>query len=318
MEMATWRYLLSRINQAAVVLWAAFTVSFILLQALPGDAILIKFLSPELGLSPAQLAEIQAAYASDTPILTQYAGTIVNFLTGNLGYSVQAGVPVSHLLSANLPSTLRLATLGFLVAAILAVSISFLAAMSRFSWLRSLLQSLPSLFVSIPVFWLGIMLIQIFSFQLRLIPVINPGEWQALVLPVLTLAIPISAPLAQIVMRNIDAVLTQPFVAVARAKGATRSWVLWKHVGRNALLPTLTIAGILFGELLAGAVVTEAVFGLNGIGSLTQQAVGNQDAAVLQALVVISATAFVVINLVVDLLYPVFDPRLRIGKEATA
>jgi len=160
------------------------------------------------------------------------------------------------------------------------------------------------------VFWLGIMLIQVFSFQLGLVSVISPGPVERLVLPVATLAIPISAPLAQILMRNIDEVLTQPFVAVARAKGASRTWVLWKHVARNAVLPTFTIAGVLFGELLAGAVVTEAVYGLNGLGGLTYQAVGNHDTTVLQAIVVISALAFVTINLIVDLLYPVLDPRL--------
>ena len=144
---------------------------------------------------------------------------------------------------------------------------------------------------------------------------INPGPWEGLVLPTLTLAVPISAPLAQVLLRNIDAVLAQPFVAVARAKGASRRWVLLRHVARNALLPTLTIAGVLFGELLAGAVVTEAVFGLNGLGTLTQQAVGNQDTAVLQAVVVVSAAAFVLINLAVDLLYPLLDPRLRHSVE---
>jgi peptide/nickel transport system permease protein len=305
------RYLISRIGQALIVLWAAFTASFILLQALPGDAILIKFLNPELGLGPEQIADIRASYGADIPLAAQYLHTIVNFLSGHFGYSVQAGVPVADVLVANLPPTLRLATLSLLLSVVLAVAIATLSTLLRLSWLRSAIQSLPSLFISTPVFWLGIVLIQVFSFQLKLIPVINPGEWQALILPVLTLSIPISAPLAQILMRNIDDVMTEPFVAVARAKGASRSWVLWKHVARNAMLPTLTIAGVLFGELLAGAVVTEAVFGLNGIGSLTQRSVGNQDIAVLQALVVFSAVAFVLINLVVDLLYPVFDPRLR-------
>jgi peptide/nickel transport system permease protein len=306
------RYLASRIGQALIVLWAAFTASFILLQALPGDAVLIKFLNPELGLGPEQIADIRASYGADIPLIAQYLHTILNFLSGNFGYSVQAGVPVSDVLVASLPPTLRLATLSLMVSALLAVAIAALSALLPGSWLRSFVQSLPSLFISTPVFWLGILLIQIFSFRLKLVPVINPGEWQALILPVLTLAIPISAPLAQVLMRNIDDVMTEPFVAVARAKGASRSWVLWRHVARNAVLPTLTIAGVLFGELLAGAVVTEAVFGLNGIGSLTQRAVGNQDIAVLQALVVFSAVAFVLINLVVDLLYPVFDPRLRV------
>jgi peptide/nickel transport system permease protein len=135
---------------------------------------------------------------------------------------------------------------------------------------------------------------------------------------VVTLAFPISAPLAQVLIRNIDEVLTQPFVAVARTKGASPAWVLWRHVAKNALLPTLTIAGILFGELLAGAVITESVFGLNGIGGLTEQAVRFQDSSVIQAVVVFSAAMFVAVNLIVDLLYPVFDPRLRIRKGVKA
>ncbi len=312
------RYVTERVGQAALVLWAAFTVSFILLQALPGDGILIKFLNPDLGLGPEQIAEIRASYGADGPLLVQYVQSLVNFLTGRFGYSIHVGVPVSDLIAANLTPTLWLASLGFIVALVVAFSLSALSALTPFSWLRSFIQSIPSLFVSTPVFWLGIVLIQIFSFRLKLIPVINPGPWEVFILPVLTLAVPISAPLAQILMRNIDDVLTEPFVAVVRAKGASHRWVVWRHVAKNAVLPTLTIGGILFGELLAGAVVTEAVFGLNGIGGLTQQAVNNQDIAVLQALVVFSAFAFVVINLAVDLLYPIFDPRLTVRRGGFA
>ncbi|HEV7322598.1 MAG TPA: ABC transporter permease [Ensifer sp.] len=304
-------YLLNRVAQALFVLWAAFTVSFVLLQAMPGDAVLIKFQNPDLGLTAAQVAEIRASYAVDSPFVVQYVRTIGKFLTGDFGYSVQAGVPVGTLLAAHLPATLKLATLGFLLAGVLAILIAFVSSLTRFAWLRGALQSIPSLFISVPTFWLGIMLIQIFSFRLKLVPVINPAPWQELILPVMALAVPISAPLAQVLVRNIDDVMTRPFVVVARAKGATRFWVLWRHVAKNALLPTLTIAGVLFGELVAGAVVTETVFGLNGIGGLTERAVGSQDTAVLQAIVVISALAFVIINLVVDLLYPVLDPRLR-------
>lgn len=305
------RYVLSRIGQALLVLWAAFTLSFILLQAMPGDAVLIKFLNPEYGLSPEQIADIRAAYAVDSGVLAQYVQTLANFLRGDFGYSIHAGVPVSAQLATNLPPTLKLAALGFLTAAALAVAIAFLSSLSPFGWLRNLVQSLPSLFISIPVFWLGIMLIQIFSFRLKLVSVINPGPLESLILPVVTLSLPIAAPLAQILIRNIDEIRTRPFVSVAIAKGATQARVLWRHVARNAVLPALTIAGVLFGELLAGAVVTETVFGLNGIGGLTERAVGNQDLAVLQAIVVISAAAFVAINLAVDLAYPLLDPRLR-------
>lgn len=312
------RYLAGRVGQAALVLLATFTAAFMLLQALPGDAILIKFMSPEMGLTAEQFAEIRAAYGADLPIWERYARTLLNFLGGNFGYSIQAGVPVSQQLAVNLPPTLQLASLGFLVAVTLTIALAALSNVVGMAWLRTAIQSLPSLFVSVPVFWLGIMLIQIFSFQFGWISVISPGPVERLVLPVLTLAIPISAPLTQILMRNIDEVLAQPFVAVARAKGASRQWVLWKHVARNAVLPTLTIAGVLFGELLAGAVVTEAVYGLNGLGGLTNQAVGNHDTAVLQAIVVVSALAFVSINLVVDLLYPVLDPRLGTRPSVTA
>lgn len=304
-------YLAGRIGQAALVLWAAFTLSFILLQVLPGDAILIKFQNPDMGLSPAQIADMRAAYGADVPLWRQYLHTLGSVLHGDLGFSMQAGVPVTALLAANLPATLQLAVLGFAVALLLALIIAFVSNLTGFGWLRSALQMLPSLFVSVPTFWLGIVLIQLFSFRLKLIPIINPGEWQGVILPIATLALPISAPLAQILIRSIDAVQTQPFVAVARAKGASRSGVLWRHVARNAMLPALTIAGMLFGELIAGALITETVFGRSGLGQLTQQAVVNQDVAVLQAIVLISAAAFVIINLLVDLLFPLLDPRLK-------
>lgn len=304
-------YLARRVGQALVVLGLAFTVTFVLLQALPGDAILIKFESPELGLSPEQIADIRASYGADVPAWQQYLHTVSGFLVGDFGYSVQYGTPVHELLAAALPETLALAGLGFLVAVAIAVSLAFLSTLAPFAWLRQALRSLPGVFVSVPVFWLGIVLIQVFSFQLKLVPVIGADPVQALILPVLTLAIPISAPLAQVLARSIDEVALSPFVAVVRAKGAGPARVLWRDVARNALLPTITIAGVLIGELIGGAVVTETVFGRAGVGRLTEQAVASQDVAVLQAIVILAAVVFVVVNLAVDLVYPVLDPRLK-------
>ncbi|SNY64364.1 peptide/nickel transport system permease protein [Pantoea sp. GL120224-02] len=305
------RSLLRRVGQSVLVLWAAFTLSFLLLQVLPGDAVLIKFQNPDLGLSPDQIAEMRLAYGADNPLWQQYFHTLLAMLHGDFGYSVQAGVSVSDLLISNLPATLQLAVLGFALATLLAFALAALSRLPALRLLRSLLQSVPALFISLPTFWLGIALIQLFSFQLRWIPVINPSPLQGLILPVITVAIPISAPLAQILLRSIDQISTQPYVAVARAKGASANRVLWRHVMRNALLPVLNVAGLLLGELIAGALITETVFGLSGIGQLTQQAVNNQDVAVLQAVVMISALAFVLINLLVDVLMPLFDPRLQ-------
>ncbi|MFC7775826.1 ABC transporter permease [Pantoea sp. GCM10028869] len=305
------RSLLRRVGQSVLVLWAAFTLSFFLLQVLPGDAVLIKFQNPDLGLSPDQIAEMRLAYGADNPLWQQYVHTLLAMVRGDFGYSVQAGVPVSEQLISNLPATLQLALLGFVLATLIAFALAALSRLPALRFLRSVLQSIPALFISLPTFWLGIALIQLFSFQLRWIPVINPSPLQGLILPVITVAIPISAPLAQILLRSIDQVSTQPFVAVARAKGASESHVLWHHVMRNALLPVLNVAGLLLGELIAGALITETVFGLSGVGQLTQQAVNNQDVAVLQAVVMISALAFVLINLLVDALMPLFDPRLQ-------
>ncbi|EKM0530422.1 ABC transporter permease [Cronobacter turicensis] len=310
------RYLGARVGQALLVLWASFTVSFVLLQLLPGDAIAIKFQNPELGLNAAQIAQMRTAYGADAPLWRQYLESLGGAVRGDFGFSLQAGVPVSALLAASLPATLRLAALGFTLALVIAVLLAALSTLSHARVLRRTFAALPSLFVAVPTFWLGITLIQLFSFQWRLIPVINPGFWEGLILPVMTLAVPISAPLAQLLIRNIDVVMHQPFVTVARAKGTSHRGVLWRHVARNALLPVLTVAGLLLGELIAGALVTETVFGLNGLGQLTRDAVNNQDLAVLQAIVLVAALGFVLINLLVDLLYPLLDPRLSLSRRA--
>jgi peptide/nickel transport system permease protein len=304
------RYLAGRLGQAALVLFAAFTVAFILLQGLPGDAILIKFENPELGLSAEQIASIRQSYGADVPPLTQFVHTLLGFAAGDFGYSIQKGTPVVQLLTEALPHTIQLAVLAVILAVVLAVTIAALSTLSRFRWLRNGVRALPSVFVSVPVFWLGIVLIQVFSFQLGLVPIIGASPAEALILPVITLAVPISAPLAQILVRSIDEVSLAPFVTVTRAKGASHHWLLLHTVTRNAILPTITIAGVLLGELIGGAVVTETVFGRAGIGRLTEQAVSQQDIPVLQAIVVLSAVIFVAVNLAVDLLYPLLDPRL--------
>jgi len=309
-------YVLRRAGQALLVLVLAYTAAYVLLAALPGDAVLARYGNPDLGLTPEQLEQIRAAYGVDRPLVVRYLESAAGFLRGDFGFSVQSGAAVSDLIAVNLPATLTLAVLGLGAAIFLAVTIAFTATYGGWRWLRRAFRSIPPFFVSLPVFWVGIILIQIFSFQLRLIPAIGADPVQSLILPVATLAIPIAAPLAQVLMRSIDEVRERPFVAVVRARGASTSWLLWRNVARNALLPTLTMAGLLFGELVGGAVVTETVFARNGIGQITAQAVANRDTPVLLAVVVISTVTFVVINLVVDLLYPVLDARLRTRASA--
>ncbi|WP_315550918.1 ABC transporter permease [Microbacterium aurum] len=311
-------YVLHRAGQAVLVLALAYTGAYLLLAALPGDAIIARYANPDLGLTDAQIQAIREALGADQPLIVQYVKSIAGFLTGDFGYSVASGAAVSDLIATVLPATLTLAVLGLGLAIFLGVVIAFTATYGRGTWLRRFFRGLPPFFVSLPVFWIGIILIQIFSFRLGLVPVIGANPVQALILPVITLSIPIAAPLAQVLMRSIDEVREQPFVTVVRARGASTSWLLWRNVARNALLPTLTMAGLLFGELVGGAVVTETVFARPGIGQLTAQAVANRDTPVLLAVVVISTVAFVAINLIVDLLYPVLDARLRTPRAAKA
>lgn len=308
--------IVGRVGQALVVIALAFTAAFALLQALPGDALLIKFENPELGLTQAEIEAIRVAYGADIPVWQAYVHTLSGFVVGDFGYSIQNGAAVRSLIVEVLPSTAALAVSAFVAAVGLAVGIAVLATWLRRPWLRNFLASLPSVFVSVPVFWLAMVLIQVFSFQLGLVRVIGAGPIESLILPVVTLAVPISAPLAQILVRSIEDVQRQPFVAVVRAKGASRWWVLSRNVARNSLVPTLAIAGVLLGELIAGAVVTETVFGRAGIGRLTEQAVAHQDVAVLQAIVVLAAVVFVTANLIVDLVSPLIDPRLKTEVQA--
>lgn len=310
------KYALARIGQALVVLWAAYTLSFVLLHALPGDGIMIKFENPEMGLSPDQIESIRQRYGANVSVVAQYVNSLWAALHGDFGYSIGNSVPVIDRIETALPQSAALAGFGFLLAVANAWVIALAATMSPFGWLRGLLRSVPTLLATIPAFWLGVLLIEVVSFRLGWVPVIGGSTWQQLILPVITVSIPISAPLAQMILGTFEGVGREPFVQVVQAKGSSQWWVLSRHIARNSLLPIMTISGLLFAELLSGAVVTETVFARNGIGRLTMDAVGSQDLPLMQGIVVLAAAGFVIINLGVDLLYPVLDPRLRRAKAS--
>lgn len=303
--------ILRRVGQALLVLFVTYTLAFFLLSALPSDGVAARYASPDLGLSLSEIDAIRDQSGTNKPLLVQYFTSLAGFLTGNFGFSVQTGTAVSTMIASALPGTLLLAGIAFAGSVLLAGAIAAVASSERFEALAQAFRALPSLMISLPAFWVGIVLIQLVSFQLGWVPVIDPSPAQSLVLPALTLMVPISAPLAQVLIRSIDDVKHEPFIQAVRARGASEPWIFWRNVLRGAMAPTMTMAGLLFGELVGGAVVTEAVFARKGLGSLTVDAVAYRDTPVLLAVVLISATAYVVINLAVDLLYPVLDPRLR-------
>jgi peptide/nickel transport system permease protein len=223
---------------------------------------------------------------------------------------VQNGVPVTHLLSQALPTTAELAAGAMLLAVVLGSAVALLGSWTRRGWLRQLLLSLPSLGVSAPTFWVGLVLVQLLSFRWRVFPAFGDEGFSSLMLPSVTLALPGAALIAQVLAKSLRTALAEPYVQTALAKGASRRRVLFGHAVRNASISPLTLVGIMVGNLLAGAVVVETVFARAGIGRETAAAVTAQDIPVVQGVVVLGAVTFVLTTLAVDLVLPLLDPRL--------
>lgn len=306
------RYLALRVLQAVAVLWAAFTISFIVLFLLPSDPVSIAADAAGSGtpVDAAAIAELQARYGLDQPVWVQYWNSLSGAVRGDFGFSIATGQKVTTAIFDALPSTVALATTALVLALLFGTTVAFLATYTKINWLRTVLFSIPPLGVAVPTFWVGLLLLQVFSFQLRIFPAFGDQGVSSLVLPAITLALPTGAVIAQVLATSMTTMWKQPFVESARAKGVSRLRVQTKHVARLSSIPAFTIAGVLVGNLLAGSVVVETVFSRAGVGRLTQTSVLAQDIPVVQGIVVLTSLVFVVVNLAVDLFYPLIDPRI--------
>lgn len=306
------RYLGRRLLQAVFVLWAAFTVTFGVLFLLPSDPVSIALDAGGSGtyVDPAVAQALRVRLGLDQPLWHQYLSSLWHALQGNLGTSVATGTPVTHSVLTALPKTLALAGTALGIAVVLGVGVALAATYTRSRLLSQVLLSLPPLGVSVPVFWVGLILLQVFSFRLGLFPAFGDSGGATLVLPAVALALPTSAVIGQVLATSLQSTWRQPFIETARSKGASRWRIHTRHALRIASIPALTLAGIVVGNLLAGSVVVETVFSRNGVGRLTQSAVSTQDLPVVQGLVVLAALVFVLVNLAVDLVYPLVDPRI--------
>jgi peptide/nickel transport system permease protein len=305
-------YLARRLGLAVAVLWAAFTVSFVVLYLMPGDPVATMAGGGLDGepLDPAQLAALRARYGLDQPLVVQYGTRLWAALHGDFGASIQSGQDVRSAVLEALPPTLQIAAGGLAFAVVAGGSLAFVATYTRARWLRQFLLGLPSLAVSLPVFWVGLVLVQVFAFGLRWLPSVGASGPSALVLPAVTLGLPTGALVAQVLAKSLDQTLGEPYVTTARAKGVGPVAIHLRHALRNAAIPALTVLGYVVGNLLAGSVVVETVFTRPGLGRLTVAAVGVQDIPLVQGIVVFAALVFVLVNLLVDLVYPLLDPRI--------
>jgi peptide/nickel transport system permease protein len=306
------RYAAARVAQAVAVVTLAYVVSFLLINVLGGNPIQTQLGNPQVGLSPAQVKHVEAYYGLTKPVVVQLWMALSRFYTGHLGLSLEYHLPVSSVLGTALPYTLKLAGVALLLSLLFSVLIAYGTQYLPFSWARSTLRSIPSLFLSVPTFVIGLLLIQAFSFQLHIFSVIDPDNFFGTLLAGTALAIPISAPLAEVLIANLDHESQQEYALVARSRGLTQARLLLKHLIKPSMLPAVTMAALIAGELMGGALITEEVFGRTGLGSVMYNAVQTRDAPVLQAIVALAAVVFVVVNLLADLLAPLIDPRIRL------
>ena len=315
-------FLLRRAGQSLVTLLLASIVVFCGIRALPGD--------PALALAgeerdPTALAEVRAQYGLDQPIPVQYWRWLTEMASGNLGVSLRTGIPVSETILTRVPVTLELALLSLLVAILLGVGAGVLAAVRRGSRVEWLANMAALLGLSVPSFWLGIMLILVFAIILGWLPasgyvapLADPvGNLQRMVLPSLVLGTQFAA----ILMRQTRSALLESlgadYVRTARAKGLSEPQVVFGHALRNSLITVLTLLGLRLGLLISGAVITEQVFVIPGFGRLVVEAVFTRDYPIIQGVAMVSAGAYILANLAVDLMYSVANPRIRLAGAAT-
>jgi len=301
-------YLLRRILIAVPTLLGVVLLVFLMVRLAPGDpAILLagEFATPET------LEAIRTRYGLDRPLPEQFALYLGALLQGDLGESARSRRPVLEELKTYFPNTVVLATAAILVALATGIPLGILAALRQGSWLDLGVMVLALLGGSMPVFWFGLLAILIFSVELGWFPVAGKGTLAHLVLPAVTLGINATALLARMTRGTLVEVLSQDYIRTARAKGLAERVVIFKHALRNALIPVVTVAGLEFGSLLAGAVITETIFAWPGLGQLLVGSILSRDYPVVQGAVLLVAFTFTLVNLMVDLLYAWIDPRVR-------
>ncbi|WAM13640.1 ABC transporter permease [Rhodococcus sp. JS3073] len=312
----TYWYLARRVGQAFVVIALAYTLVFFVLNVLPGNPIESQINSPENPISAEDAEVLIAYYNLDKSAFEQFALSVQRLVVhGDLGFSLTSGKSVEHLLFSSLPSTLKLASTALLLAIVFAFGIALIAVFAKAARIREAARAIPAAFLSTPSFIVGLLLLQFFAFELGLVSAIRDEGVRSVILPAIALAIPVSAPVAQVLIQGLQNASGQPYVDVLRSKGLTENRIIFRHVLGNGSIPTITIVAITVGELLAGSVITETVFSRTGIGYLTEQAVRNQDTPVIQAVVILVSVIFVVANLLADLAYPLIDPRISLTPD---
>jgi peptide/nickel transport system permease protein len=304
-------YILRRLLQAIPVLVGISLFTFLMVHLVPGDPVLI--FAGDKPMTPERAAQIRAQWGLDRPLWEQYFDYMGGVVTGDLGQGLRSQKPVWDSIREAMWPTIQLTLAGLFVAILLGVSLGILAALFHNTWIDTGAMVVALIGVSTPIFYLGLLLLYGFSFELHLFPATGTGGWRHLVLPAVAVGFASSAFIARLVRSSMLEVLRQDYVVTARAKGLVERIVVLRHALKNALIPVVTYLGIQLAGLLTGAVVTEQVFSRPGLGRVVVTAIGNRDFPLIQGTVLFMAVIYVLVSLIVDLSYAVIDPRIRYG-----
>lgn len=311
------RFLGRRLIRAVMTVWAVATLVFLLMHALPGDVVLV--LLDTVGAGSPAAEKMRQFLGLDRPLHVQYFDWLGDILRGDMGNSLLGGYPVWDLVKSRIPVTVELAALTILLGLSIAIPLGILAAARNGTWVDLLAMQFGQLGISIPNFWIATILILVVAARLQWLP---PSGYKPfsdglgvnllhMVMPTVSLALPLAAVMTRVVRSAVLEVLSRDYMRVAHAKGLRPRQVLWRHGLKNAAIPIVTVIGLELGYLLGGTVLIEEMFFVPGLGQLTVRALLNRDLPVLQGVLLLYSTAFVFVNLVVDLLYGQLDPRIR-------
>jgi len=307
--MSITRYALRRLIEMIPTVLAVTVLVFLMLQLVPGDPAAV-FLGEKRS-TPELLAQVRHEMGLDRPLYVQYFSYMWGVVRGDFGKSLFNRQPVLEQIWAALPATLELALTSLLISTVLGVVLGIVSALKHNTWIDSLSMGFALVGVSMPVFWMGLLMILIFSVRLRWFPPMGNGGLDRLVLPALALGLLSSATLARVVRSGMLDVLGEDYVRTARAKGLRERSVIIRHALRNALIPAITVLGIQFGALLSGAVITETIFARQGLGRMYVESILNKDITMIQGLTLMLAFWVMITNIIVDLSYAILEPRIR-------
>jgi peptide/nickel transport system permease protein len=294
-----------------VVLWGAATLAFLAFRVIPGDPVSVM-LGPQAQVSDAVKDGIRAELGLDRPPFEQYLAYLGDLVRGDLGESYQLRMPVVEVIGRQLGATVQLSLLALAIAVVLALAVALFA---RRGAARAVAAGVELVILSSPVFWIGLVLLSVFAFGLGWFPVSGARNPATLVLPAVTLALPVAALLGQVLRDGLVQAERMPFAETVRARGAGPVWFTTRHGRRHGAAGAVTLAAYLTGSVLGGAVLVETVFARPGLGRVTLAAISDRDLPVITGIILLSAIVFVVVNVVVELLHPLIDPRVRVSRH---